>query len=270
MNAAKIGKLINLIGKIKITLDSTTKDYLYNGLVPSELNPDHFSVLLKNYKKNLFIQLKENCDNELIDNYLKKIEKNILDLKNEADRYRVDFLYSASTIDKSTKQPKLSETAAETNVLITKIIEVQEKVLRIMKSQLLEIAEYKNYQISSDFNIELDYQDLDTNIDSLSLAKATFNLSKKDVVLLFYTLEKTGLLAFENDVQRNKFIENNFNYTEIRENANKGKTFEIKSVNEEISKLKSSVPKQLKSNYSSKEELLSSIYEQIHNYDFKS
>ena len=48
----------------------------------------------------------------------------------------------------------------------------------------------------------------------------------------------TNLLEFKNETIRNKFIENNFNYTENRKNPAHGKPLPMKDVNSEMSNLK--------------------------------
>jgi len=263
MNVIKVKQLIKKIGTAKIIFDKAQKDYLYNGTAPYDLPSDHFSVLFRDYKKYLFLQLKENSNDELIEKYVNQINTYLQDLKCEVDKYRVSYVFANS-------KKQLSEMAEETELSIKHICTIQEKVLRMMKAELLEIAEYKGYQIASDFELEIDYQNFDTIINTHNKSKATFNLSKKDIVLLFYTLEKTGLITFENDVQRNRFIESNFKYTELRGNDNFGNTYDLKGVNEEISKLKSSVSKQITANNKAKENLIETIYDQIHNFNFKS
>ena len=67
--------------------------------------------------------------------------------------------------------------------------------------------------------------------------KSIFNLGKSEIVLLFFLLQETKILKFENNVELYKFIEDNFKYTKTE----KGKTeiLDIKDVNVQGSRLSS-------------------------------
>lgn len=107
-----------------------------------------------------------------------------------------------------------------------------------------------------------------------SINKATFNLSRTDSIIFLYMLEKFNLLKFESTSQRNRFIEQNFNYTEYRntENAsdeNENIVKELTGINVEYSNVKS-VDKSNVKRYNKRLDLLKDKIQFIMEYEFKS
>ena len=84
--------------------------------------------------------------------------------------------------------------------------------------------------------------------------------------MLIYIMEQSGVIKFENNTQRNKFIQNNFNWTEFRGNENNGKSFPIDDVESQISKMKASHNKE--SSCKVLEKLLKKLEDTIHNFEF--
>jgi hypothetical protein len=84
--------------------------------------------------------------------------------------------------------------------------------------------------LESEKNIEMD-----TSINN----KATFNLSKTDSIMLIYMLEKCNLIKFESTSHRNSFIENNFNYSDLRNIQIENKVQPMKGVGVDLANIKS-------------------------------
>lgn len=92
-------------------------------------------------------------------------------------------------------------------------------------------------------------------------------MSKKDVVLAFYLLEQIDVIKFEDDVHRNRFIEHNFQYTEMRNTKEKGKVSDMEDVNQVISKLRDSFTKgAVESHNKSKDKLTKTIEDRLQDF----
>jgi hypothetical protein len=76
--------------------------------------------------------------------------------------------------------------------------------------------------------------------------KATFNLSKTDSIMFIYMLEKCNLIKFESTSHRNSFIENNFNYSDLRNIQSERKVQSMKGVGVDLANIKSNSKPSLK------------------------
>lgn len=102
----------------------------------------------------------------------------------------------------------------------------------------IEFFEYKyNQKLSSQTSKFHEKVELVSNVDIIN--KATFNLSKADSVMLIHMLEVCDLIKFENNAHKISFIEQHFNYTELRNNDDFMKAKSIQGVQVELSNLKS-------------------------------
>ena len=84
--------------------------------------------------------------------------------------------------------------------------------------------------------------------------------------MLIYVMEKSGIIKFKDDNHRKEFIENNFAYTETRDNENKGGTFPMVEISSDISILKGSQHKS--TNNKTLEKLIKRLEETFFKYNF--
>jgi len=281
MNAIEISRSIKKIAEVKISLDPQTKDFQFNGFVPNNIPSNHYSALISEYETKLRIQLRENCTVELIEKYLSELSSQTEKIKKAKENHRVAFLFAKN-------KGQLSEMADATHERIQLILDFLLGLLGKWASQLRDIAEYRDFALSSDFKDAVaetmgeksllakndsgktEFTSTETNMVLPKSAKAIFNMSKKEVILFFYVLEKAGMISFESPVQRNLFIEENFKYTELRNTKGKNKSFDITDVNRDISILKGQDRKSLDANKKAKENFIFKLHEKLSGVNFRS
>ena len=262
MNVIQIQDLILKIGFLNKNID--LQEYFNNSedILKSELEIIEESNNELNTR--LLIQLKEKSDVELLQEFIDFINKNGVALEELYHKYRVVLSESNNSNPIYTKSIPI----------VCKLIDLKLDALISLKIDLQSKIKYFNYRISSDFESNVNPSFLseftsNQNQEKETAGRATFNLSKKESIMLLYILEKTGLLKFESEDQISKFVENNFCFTEIRENAgNNGKVSPIKDVRSEISVLRA----RHKSDINNKvlEKLLKKLNDTIHLFEFQS
>lgn len=260
-NASKISQYIKEISRANISNNESTGLYLFNRKNIEEVSVEYYDNLLNDFKKHLYIQLKEKCDIILLNKYLdetKLVKKSNGKLKHELMFRFIDFKRNKEEI-------KLVNIQNIRKRLYT-IEKILNKIIIILEDEI----EYFEYRISSDYQQVLN--SLEEKIDNLKksdLGKLTFNMSKKESLMLLFLLEESKLLKFENDIQKKKFIENNFNYTEMRENkSNYGESCEMIGVGKEYTNFTSNDDGDVSSNNKTLEILLKKLLENIHYYQF--
>ena len=262
-NALEIKNSILEIGKAKFSFNDNTKNYTFNGKSPRAIPKDYYSQLHKKFKDRLLTQLKENCTEVLLDKYIEYTKTEIKKVKNESDNLRVSYVFLNS-------KGRISDEAEGTYNDIRMILSTQYSVLLKIQSKLEEELEFVSFKTSLDYQIESETTDLDTsNIPFSDSGKVTFKMSKKESLMLLYLLEQNELIEFEGDNQRRKFIENNFNFTEVRKNKDEGKPLPMISIGSEISKFKSRDKDELKSNNKTLDNLLDKLTDTIYAFKFK-
>ena len=235
MNASEIKKLIQRIANVRITFNSNTRDYLFNGNVPRTIPSDFYPKLYMEYKTRLLAQFRENCSTQLIEKYIELIRGHIVKINEANDTHRVSYVFSRS-------KSELSEMAESTHDDIAAILSGQLELLEKMKEELQDIAENVKFAISGDFDDKPNHeQTIDSSVQTGEIkfskaGKAVCVASKVDIMLFFYLLEKAGLISFEDTVHRSKFIEENFQYTVLRNTKNKNEKMDINGVNVDMAK----------------------------------
>jgi hypothetical protein len=259
-NAIKIENVINEIGKAQIIFDDESQDFLINSVNPNSISQDYFLELYNDFKSLIYLQLRENCSAFFLRMMIKISSNNVDFLNNLIKKRREDF-----ALDKKTNN--LSENLIFTNEYIDKILDIKIKTLLLIKNILEDEYKYFGLHTSKDY---LNYNErLDNGNDILiseKTEKATFNLGKKESIMLIYVFEQSGLLKFKDEAHRKKFIENNFCYSEVRDNENKGKSFPMNNIASELSVIKASHQKTTNNN--TLERLLKHLSNTIHNYEF--
>ena len=238
MNVIQIQDLINKIGEFN--KNSDLKEYYEDGeeMLESQLKIIEDSHTELNHK--LLIQLKEKSDVELLQKFINLIDKNGADLHILYKKYRIKLAES--------KKPNKSNAIYSVSVpIVCKLIDTKLDVLTNLKQDLITKIANFDYIISTDFDYNT-FSGSNQKHEKETAVRATFNLSKKESLMLLYILEEINLLKFDNNAQRKNFIEQNFNFTEVRNNEFYGKSFPMTGIQSEYSKFNSNDREELKSN----------------------
>lgn len=260
-NAQKIKKCITDIGKAELEFSNNISINTYNGIQPRATPNDYYTQLHHKFNQLLLIQLKENCPKGLLEKYIELT-------KGEIQKLKIKGEYIIETYSLLKFKDINSEIAKESYNDIKAILSTQYSVLLKILSKLEEELEFYDFKTSADYQTESDVSGLSTsNIPFSDSGKVTFKMSKKESLMFLYVLEQESLIEFDDDNHRRKFIENNFNFTEVRQTENEGKPFPMIGVSSEISKFKSRVD--AKSNNKTLEILLNKLNNTIHQFEFK-
>jgi hypothetical protein len=262
-NALIIENIIKEISKAHLTIDSSTKDFLINGAVPQAVPQDFCLILYRDFEQRLKLQLKENCSIKLLKEYVGQIDSGAKSIDNVIGHLRVNYVLAKS-------KDEVGENAESTIEYIGKMLKIKNKTLSLIKNYLENEIKYFGYSTSEDYKTFEDRKEPESDIlISEKTERATFNLSKKESLMLIYVLEKSGLLKFRDEVHRKQFIENNFNYTELRDNDNKGKSLPILDISPDLSKLKSSHKNDITPNCKTLEILKDKLTNTFFEFEFK-
>lgn len=223
----------NIIGIIEHTSMPTsylvTKKAGITGAINDDSIEEYYEELFNNFQNLLNIERLEKSDIITIHNYLTeaKVAKAILEenFKVYTHNYNSSLYENLSSYEKNLY--------AYNKLAFSLKIET----LSLIVNSLNQEISFLNFTPTT--GSKKDLIDLNTAFKTDNSEKATFNLSKKESIMLIYILEKSNLLNFQNEEQRRRFIEENFCFTEMRDNNDKGKSLPMKDVSSEISKLKS-------------------------------
>lgn len=259
-NALKIENIIQEISKAYISIDGDTKDFLINGTIPQEVPQDFCVLLYRDFEHRIKLQLKENCSIELLKEYVAQIDSGAKSIDNVIGHLRVNFVLAKS-------KDEVGENAESTIEYIGKMLKIKIKTLSFIKRFLENEIKYFGYGTSEDYKTFDDRKEPESDIlISEKTEKVTFNLSKKEAIMFLYVLEQTGVIKFNSEVHRKQFIENNFYYTEVRENEHKGKTFPMLNISSDLSVIKASHHK--KTNNKTLEKLLNQLLPKFDEFEF--
>lgn len=258
-NSSEINICIAEIGNSKIIFNSIKGNYLFNNKVPREISPDFYEILYNKFESFLLVQIREGLMVEQIEEYILNTKNIISTLISISDAHRIHFLYSK-------RDKVLSNEAESTHHEIVSINSIQKAVLNRVLLKLYDVIDsYKENKID-DLLSEV-IPNIDSSIIKFdNVGKATFKLSKKETLMLFFILEQVNLLEFESIEQRRLFIENNFNFTETRNNPNKGIALPMKGISSELSDFSSYT--EGNSNNKTLVKLLDILLETVHLYEF--
>lgn len=260
-NALLVKKYIEKIGETIFTFDHETGENFINEENPLYFPNDYYSKLFKDFTSSLKLQLQENANADLLNIYLETVKKSIKE-------FNENFEYNITTYSECKDFVVYPDEYSDKYEALINILSTQNSILNQVKSILSDELEFIDFGLKSDFSYDnLDL--LNNDIKKESVGKATFKMSKKESLMLIYILEQENLLKFDNDIQRRKFIENNFNYTEMRENAsNFGEAREMIGIGKEFTNF--SAYTEAKTNNKTLEKLLKKLNETIHLFEFKS
>jgi transcription initiation factor IIE alpha subunit len=262
-NIQEIKISILQIGDARITFKPNIKNYLFKGKSPRELPTNYYTDLYKTFNTNLLIELREGCTVDSLNSLVKVTKKTIKTLRSVSDSHRVSFVLLRS-------KKELSLEAESTHVDINSILSTQKSVLNKILLRLYDEIDLIISNGNGELENNSDFSEIDSSpIPFSDSGKVTFKMSKKESLMLLFVLEQNNLIEFEDDNQRRKFIENNFNFTEVRKNKDEGKTFPMIGVSSEISKFRSLDRDELISNTKTLNCLLERLNNTIYEFEFK-
>lgn len=231
-NASQISECIKEIGTFKVsTSEENSDEFLINNKpVDSNIN-NYYNDLFHQFKLRLYTQLLRKCDIALLKKYI--------DDATEARKI-------ISTLNFRLKNNYFEYKRDNRIIIAENIQKVRGKLIKIERILNNIISIIEDERDNFDYRVIADYEEI-LNLLSTPIIKpeygtagrATFNLSRKESVMFIYILEKSNLLNFQNEEQRRRFIEENFCFTEMRDNDDNGKPFPMKDINSELSILKS-------------------------------
>lgn len=257
MNVIQIQELINKIGEFN--KNTALQDYYNNEeVLHSQLEKieDYFNEL----NQKLLIQLKEKSDVALLQIFISHIDGNIRNLNSLYHKYRVKLAESNNSNEVYTKAIPI----------FCEVIDSKLNYLTNLKKDLLSKITFFDYKISADFSIDSDSRNASNqNDESETSGRATFNLSKKESLMLLYILEEVNLLKFENNTQRKNFIEQNFNFTEVRQTESYGKSSPMTGILSEYSKFNSKDKYEVNSNNKTLDKLSKKLITIMEEFEFE-
>lgn len=257
MNAIQIQDLINKIGEFNPNLNLQYFLDENEEILISEF--EKIEEFGNELNQKLVVQLRENSDAELLQKFIDNINQNGKNLEEYYHKFRI----------------KLSETnESETNNIksITNICSLIDKKLDYLTNLKIDLQNkiiFLGYRINSDFENSPNSSIFNQNKEYLIAERATFKLSKKESLMLLHVLEELNWLKFENNSHKINFIEQNFNYTEVRKNALIGKSLPMKNIASELSKFESNDKNEIISNNKTLETLIKKFSDKIDSVEFK-
>jgi hypothetical protein len=232
-NALIIENIIKEISKAHLTINSDSKDFLINGTIPQEVSQDFCVLLYRDFQQRIKLQLKENCSIELLKEYITQTDSGVKSIDNVIGHLRVNYVLAKS-------KDEVGDNAESTIEYIGKMLKIKNKTLSFIKNYLENEIKYFGYSTSEDYKNFEDSKEPESDIlISEKTERATLMLSKIESLVFLYTLEKSGILKFDNDSHREKFIENNFNYFETRNNEFNNMARPIQGTKHDFPKIKS-------------------------------
>lgn len=224
-----ISDIIGLIEHPTIPTDYlVTKKAVSVGTVNDESIEEYYEELFNRFQKLLNIEKIEKCDISTIHNYLSeaKVSKAILE-----ENFKV-FTHNYRSVNQN-----LSSDERDLYIYTKLAFSLKIETLSLIINSLNQEISFLKFIPPADSKKES--IDSGTKLMSVNGGRATLNLGKKESIMFFYILEKSDFIKFENDEQRRRFLEENFCFTELRDNSDKGKSLPMKDVSSELSKLKS-------------------------------
>jgi hypothetical protein len=200
-------ELIKVIATAEIKSIKKTSDYSFNGLKPLyKSSRQKYIRLYNDFDKEIKKEFRNGFNKETFQTYLNTIDLEIKKLQNTWDTHRGPFVYSDFKGD-------ITETGRISNDHIEKIMFCKQFILKKMRGELYYLTSFYDSRLRNDFD-----NDLPSAMNLPPNGKALFSMSKIETLMFFYLLEKSEIIKFdEND--RNKFIEYNFQYTDVRNNG---------------------------------------------------
>lgn len=282
-NITKIFNIINEVGKIKLysedIRDTSVKIEIFEKHFKEISIEKFYSSIYTEFESLIYIQLENNCDIKLLEKF-NNSAKTIFEYELSKHNFKLNsnaFQSQNFTDEEKKKYYFFNKIHEQQTDKIKKIIKLLEHEIEFFTYKNNENLTIKSTNTKDTHNIlekSNPHEKKDMKDSTNLINKATFNLSRTDSIIFLYMLEKFNLLKFESTSQRNRFIEQNFNYTEYRntENAsdeNENIVKELTGINVEYSNVKS-VDKSNVKRYNKRLDLLKDKIQFIMEYEFKS
>lgn len=258
-NISRIKELILQIGKCDLKYEHKSKSYNLNDFNTIGLDADYYSSLNNELKERVTIQLaNKKLDKNLLTELIKNINSSLEYVKEKRDQCRVTYLY-----DKS--KGNLNQDMLTNQEFTLSILEAQFSTLNNIHKLLMTLFEEMDYILDEELaelkRKTFSYESSSENVKLPEIGKAIINLGKKDSLSLLLLLEEIDMLDFSSS-NRNKFIQQNFNY--------KNDNSEVKpliKINSDISNIKdTSTYKQR--NQKSFERLIKKISSKLEGFEY--
>ncbi|WP_296687365.1 hypothetical protein [Flavobacterium sp.] len=282
-NITKIFNIINEVGKIKLysedIRDTSVKIEIFEKHFKEISIEKFYSSIYTEFESLIYIQLENNCDIKLLEKF-NNSAKTIFEYELSKHNFKLNSnaFQSQNFTDEEKKKyyffNKIHEQQTDKIKKIIKLLEHEIEFFTYKNNKNLTINSTNTKDTHNILEKSNPHEKKDMKDSTNSINKATFNLSRTDSIIFLYMLEKFNLLKFESTSQRNRFIEQNFNYTEYRntENAsdeNENIVKELTGINVEYSNVKS-VDKSNVKRYNKRLDLLKDKIQFIMEYEFKS
>ena len=282
-NITKIFNIINEVGKIKLysedIRDTSVKIEIFEKHFKEISIEKFYSSIYTEFESLIYLQLENNCDIKLLEKF-NNSAKTIFEFELSKHNFKLNSnaFQSQNFTDEEKKKyyffNKIHEQQTDKIKKIIKLLEHEIEFFTYKNNKNLTINSTNTKDTHNILEKSNPHEKKDMKDSTNSINKATFNLSRTDSIIFLYMLEKFNLLKFESTSQRNRFIEQNFNYTEYRntENAsdeNENIVKELTGINVEYSNVKS-VDKSNVKRYNKRLDLLKDKIQFIMEYEFKS
>lgn len=254
-NITKIFSAIEKVGSIKLhredIRDSSVNIEKFEKYFNNLSIEKFYSRIYSEFENLIYIKLENNCDIKLLEKF-NNSAKTIFN--NGISKY--NFKLNSTGFQKQ----NFTDEEKKKYYLFRKIQTHQtlnmNKIIKLLEHEI-EYFEYRsneNLTINSSNTIDthnilkksIPHEKKDNKNSFNSINKATFNLSKTDSIMFIYMLEKCNLIKFESTSHRNSFIENNFNYSELRNINSENKELQMKGINSDFANIKSNDKESLK------------------------
>jgi hypothetical protein len=235
-NITKIFNVIKKVGSIKLykedIKDASINADSYSYTLKNEPVRQYFFYIYSEFENLIYNQLESNCDVNLLNKFVESAKEVF---QNDISSYKYYLNTTSLKLQQfNAEEEKKYRLFSEIHFNQVKTIK---RIFKLLDHEI-EFFEYKyNQKLSSQTSKFHEKVELVSNVDIIN--KATFNLSKADSVMLIHMLEVCDLIKFENNAHKISFIEQHFNYTELRNNDDFMKAKSIQGVQVELSNLKS-------------------------------
>jgi hypothetical protein len=279
-NITKIFDLIKKVGCFKLNkediTDSSVKIEKLEKYFNGKTIKDYYADIYSEFKNLVTVQLDSNCDVELLEKFADSAKQI---LNNEISGYK--FIFNSNKLERlelTTEEKKkyylFSKIHQQQKINVNQMIKLLEYDINFFKyrnnnlitrnSMFNDKRETENtFKISNSSN-NIYQNKIETNTDTIN--KATLNLSKADSIMFIHMLEVCELIKFESNTHKINFIEQHFNYTELRNNSDYLNALPIKDIQVEFSNLKSR-DKESRKRFNKNLETLKKKFEKLMDYD---
>lgn len=247
-NITKIFNIINEVGKIKLysedIRDTSVKIEIFEKHFKEISIEKFYSSIYTEFESLIYLQLENNCDIKLLEKF-NNSAKTIFEFELSKHNFKLNSnaFQSQNFTDEEKKKyylfNKIHEQQTDKIKKIIKLLEHEIEFFTYKSNENLTINSTNTKDTHNILKKSNPYEKKDMKDSTNSINKATLKLSKADSVMLIHMLEVCDLIKFENNAHKISFIEQHFNFTELRKNKDYMQAKAIDGIQVEISNLKS-------------------------------